>query len=348
MRQQRHNLLKKTAAWFIALVMAITCGAMNFTLANAVAAQDQPKKGEKVSEPVHGEYKDGEVLVMYSDQEKMDKEDAKEQLSLAAAEDEDFQGFSVKNIWSFEMSEESEAAENSAQLAGTKAAGREAEDFTNVALLDTGDISVEDAIEMLEDDDSIQYAEPNYRIHATAVTGADDPYVDKQWALDDVNVDTIWDKAKDTGYGVVAVVDTGVDFTHEDLKDNIWSNPYINKGLKGEHGFNFISGSAEPMDDNGHGSHCAGIITAAGNNGKGICGIAGADGKNGSRNNLDIMALKILDDEGSGYGSEEVAAYNYINKAQQLGVNIVAINNSYGGGGYSNIMVKLITIIGER
>lgn len=347
MRQQKSDVFKKAIAWFIALVMALTCGAMNFTVVKAVEAQDQQEKGEAVSEPEPGEYKDGEVLVMFTEQDEMDKQDVSNELSLQSESEDAFKGFQVKEVWSFETADE-EADEDSAQLNGSEAQTGSEEDYANVALLDTGGISVDKAIEMLEEDDSIKYAEPNFKLHATAVSGADDPYIDRQWGLGDVNVDQIWGKARNTDYGVVAVVDTGVDFTHEDLKDNIWSNPYISKGLKGEHGFNFINGSKEPMDDNGHGSHCAGIINAAGNNGKGICGIAGADGNGGTRSNLDIMALKILDDEGSGYGAEEVAAYNYINRAQKMGVNIVAINNSYGGGEYSNIMEELITIVGER
>ena len=54
-------------------------------------------------------------------------------------------------------------------------------------------------------------------------------------------------------------VDTGIDYTHEDLKDVIWNNPYNNKKLYGEHGYDFINSDADPMDDNGHGSHCSGI-----------------------------------------------------------------------------------------
>lgn len=344
MSRFRSETLKKMTACFMAFAMVITCGAFNVTFANAAVGQEQPKKGEKITKFEPGEYKDGEVLIMYSDLDRMNKKEAGDALSAAAAEEPAVKGFSVKKIWSFDTENDSEAVMSAQSSTAVK--GKES--YANVALLDIGNTPVNKAIEILNKDDGILYAEPNFKLHASAVTGADDPYVDRQWGLDNVNADAVWNKARGTDYGVVAVVDTGVDYTHEDLQGNVWNNPYINKGLRGEHGFNFIDGSKEPMDDNGHGSHCSGIIAAAGNNDKGICGITGADGNGGTRNNLDIMALKILDEEGSGYGAEEVAAYNYINKALDFGANIVAINNSYGGGEYSEIMEKLITIVGEK
>lgn len=66
-----------------------------------------------------------------------------------------------------------------------------------------------------------------------------------------------------SGDVIVAVLDTGIDYNHPDLKSNMWT------GSSGEHGFNVITQTQDPMDDNGHGTHCAGIIGAVGNNGVG-------------------------------------------------------------------------------
>ena len=85
-----------------------------------------------------------------------------------------------------------------------------------------------------------------------------------------------------------------MDYTHEDLKNNMWDNQ-CQPDLRGECGFDFINGDTDPMDDNGHGTHCAGIIGAEGNNGTGISGV---------NQDVSIMALKILDEDGSGYASE--------------------------------------------
>ena len=101
----------------------------------------------------------------------------------------------------------------------------------------------------------------------------------------------------------------------------MWENTYQPK-LRGEYGYDFANADTDPMDDEGHGTHCAGIIGAKGDNGVGVSGM---------NHNVKIMALKTLDDEGSGYEDDFVDAYNYINKALNLGVNIAAINNSWGG-----------------
>lgn len=113
---------------------------------------------------------------------------------------------------------------------------------------------------------------------------------------------------------VVAVVDTGVDYTHPDLKDNMWVNT---TDLPGKYGYDFMNDKEDPMDDFGHGSHCAGIILDQGK-------------KFGVEKDIKIMAIKYLDENGSGDTSRGVKAYRYIIEAKKKGVNVVAINNSWG------------------
>ena len=139
---------------------------------------------------------------------------------------------------------------------------------------------------------------------------------------------------------VIAVIDTGVLDTHEDLKDRMWTNPG-NIGLKGEHGYNFYENNENSAyDDLGHGTHCAGVIAAEANNAAGVAGaVKNADVK--------IMALRALGETGTSTEYQMFGAYDYILKAKQNGVNIVASNNSWGGHYYSAIYDETIDTMGE-
>lgn len=111
---------------------------------------------------------------------------------------------------------------------------------------------------------------------------------------------------------IVAVVDTGVLYTHPDLADNIYTN------TNGQHGFDFINNDGDPTDDYGHGTHVAGIIGARANNGVGITGVMGLHVK--------IMPVKVLDNQGSG---SESSIANGIRYAADQGAHV--INLSLGG-----------------
>lgn len=221
-----------------------------------------------------------------------------------------------------------------------------------VSLVKSDSYSTEELVKKLSARKDVLAAEPNYRIHALNME--QDPYAKYQWAIDnqgqnhgieglDINSEQeILGTGTDGDECVIALVDTGIDYTHDDLKDAVWNNPVLSNKLRGAHGYDFINYDSDPMDDNGHGSHCSGIM-AAGYNDGGIRGVV--------RNpKVKIMALKILDEEGSGYNMEAVGAYNYIYKAQQLGINVVAVNNSWGGAGEeeSVILETLIDLVGEK
>ncbi len=122
---------------------------------------------------------------------------------------------------------------------------------------------------------------------------------------------------------VVAVIDTGVDYSNEDLRNSMWNNPYVFQGLEGSYGYDFADHDADPMDTVGHGTHCAGIIAAQADNDYGISGIADAK----------IMALKVVKDGEEMFDAANVAAaFEYVVRAQQMGVQIAAVNCSWGGG----------------
>lgn len=240
---------------------------------------------------------------------------------------------------------------NSDISVNAKSADKAGDNGFSVSLVKSDKYSTKELISILKKKSNVKYAEPNYKIKASDYN---DSYYKYLWGIDnkgqnngtegvDLNADTPLLDNKDDKERVIAIVDTGINYKHEDLKDIVWNNPYNNKKLYGEHGYDFINYDADPMDDNGHGSHCAGIAAGKSDNGVGIAGIA-------KSNNIKVMSLKILDEDGSGYGMEAIGAYNYIYKAQQLGVNVVAVNNSWGGAAdeEDEILKNLIELVGKK
>ncbi len=207
---------------------------------------------------------------------------------------------------------------------------------TRAVVLRAANLSTEQMLKQLKNNPAVKYALPNFKKHISDITN--DAYSKYQWSLDntgqnygtaglDTNADALWeDAAKSEKEQVIAVVDTGIDDQNEELKDVLWNNPYGTR-LLGKHGRDFSEtiASGEPTDDNGHGTHCAGIIAAAANNGKGVSGI--------NQSHVKIMALKFLDEDGGGATAGALAAFDYIQRAVKLGTNVVAINNSWGGMG---------------
>lgn len=176
---------------------------------------------------------------------------------------------------------------------------------------------------------------------ATGLTS--DSFSGQQWYLDGKGEFTTESTgiryAKNSSSGdkpVVAVVDTGIDYTHEDLKDHMWVN--TNTSLPGTNGYDFGDNDSDPMDDEGHGTHCAGIIGAVTDNDTGIAGVT-AD--------VELMALKVFNKKGDVEDSSIISAFEYIYKAQQLGEPIVAVNCSWGGGQSGSSMETLVNKIGE-
>ena len=134
---------------------------------------------------------------------------------------------------------------------------------------------------------AVEYAEPNYLVQSTVVPN--DPQLAQLWGLQnpswaggDIRAESAWDVSTGSKANVIAVVDTGTDYTHEDLMANIWSAPssftVVIAGRSitcpaDSHGFNAITNVCDPMDDNHHGTHASGTIGAVGNNGIGVTGV---------------------------------------------------------------------------
>jgi subtilisin family serine protease len=131
---------------------------------------------------------------------------------------------------------------------------------------------------------------------------------------------------------VVAVLDTGMDYTHPELSGQVWTAtaPFSASGDNGKavncpagsHGLNAVAESCHPIDDNGHGTHVSGIIGAAGNNGVEIAGVNW---------NVTLLPCKFLDSNGSGDLSSAIGCLALIKSLKDSGVNIVTTRNSWGG-----------------
>ncbi len=214
-----------------------------------------------------------------------------------------------------------------------------------ISLVSSSKYSAEELAAILNEQDDILLAEPNYRCHALgpAGTGAGDPTAKYAYQTQVMNTQVVRDAIpQDCLYEVVvAIIDTGVDYNHEELAETMWVNPGY-KDLSGTYGYDFVYKDADPMDENGHGTHCAGIIAAQAKNDVGTLGIAG------DVPNVKIMALRFLDESGSGDLNDALAAYCYIIRALDDGVNVVAINNSWGAALGSGIFNKVIDMAGEK
>lgn len=192
----------------------------------------------------------------------------------------------------------------------------------------------------------VEYAEPNYDIELDETTFPlnpvlpHDPQFNDQWALAnsgqrggkqgaDISATLAWSITTGSDKVVVAVLDSGVDYTHEDLIQNMWMRPadmapYQDNELgimDDEHGFNAIDSASDPMDENGHGTHCAGIIGAEGENN---IGIAGVNWK------VQIMPLKFMNAGGFGTTKDAIEAINYVIDRKKAGVNVRIISASWG------------------
>ena len=221
----------------------------------------------------------------------------------------------------------------------------------------------------------VEFAEPNFKIElddpgliaknnfAARPTEnnpimPNDPMFNDQWALNnsgqnngkanaDIAALKAWQKTQGSEEVVVAVLDTGVDYTHPDLMSNMWLRPdnmpqYSDEELgtfDDLHGFDAAENFRDPMDDNGHGTHCSGIIGAEGDNDEGIAGVNW---------HVRIMPLKFLGRGGFGSTKDAIEAINYAIDRKQHGVNVRVISASWGSTQYSKALGDAIRAAGEE
>ncbi len=188
----------------------------------------------------------------------------------------------------------------------------------------------------------VEFVEPNYIYDIC--TNPNDPYFNTSgswgqsyqdmWGLHKANLSSAWEIEKGNASIIVAVVDTGIDYNHPDITNNIWHNPgeipdnnidddqngYIDDTI----GWNFTNVSNDPKDGNGHGSHVAGTIAGTTNNGRGISGISW---------HSQVMAIKGITDDGWGTATDLALGIKY---AADNGARV--INLSWGGIGTCQII----------
>ena len=190
---------------------------------------------------------------------------------------------------------------------------------------------------------------PNWIVRASDIPN--DPRYSELWGLGEtrgIDAPRAWDLFTGSTSIVVAVIDTGIDYTHPDLSANMWRNPGETAGngvdddgngfIDDLHGINARTGAASPgnpMDDHYHGTHVAGTIGAVGNNNLGVVGV---------NHRVKLMALKFLSASGSGSLSDAIRAIDYMTMMRsEHGINVRVSNNSWGGGGYSAALESAIT-----
>ena len=195
----------------------------------------------------------------------------------------------------------------------------------------------------LSRDPRVEYAEPNVELHAF-----EDPGFGAEWGLPKIHAPEAWGVTTGSSDVVVAVIDSGVDFSHPDLAGAMWVNPGENcagcrtNGVDDDgngyvddwRGWDFVNDDNDPSDDNGHGTHVAGTVGAVGDNGVGITGVS---------KHVSVMGLKFIGANGSGDAADALSAILY---ASAMGADVT--NNSYGGDGFSQAMLDAIRTADSR
>ena len=231
--------------------------------------------------------------------------------------------------------------------------------FGNFAVFKSQNKDLDQVLKKLNQDPAVDYAEVNYIYKLVSYKPKDPMFVDL-WGLSnngkneprfsgvdsrpkgiagvDINALEAWKLTKGKKGIKIAVIDTGVDYNHSDLRRNIWTNDRELNGKPGVdddgngyiddiHGYDFANSDGDPMDGNGHGTHCAGTI-AAEHNKIGISGVMA---------NVDIVAIKFLTDAGAGDTAAAIQAIDYATK-----LNVDVMNNSWGGPGKSEALKEAI------
>ncbi len=210
--------------------------------------------------------------------------------------------------------------------------------------------ALSDVKSILLKDNEIEYIEPNFIYYA--IKDVDDELFYSQKNMRRIKANEAWDISVGSDDVKVAVIDTGIDYNHEDLKDNYYYNQgEMGKDSRGKdkrsngidddgngyvddyRGWDFVDNDNDPIDDHGHGTHCAGIIGAKGDNEIGIAGI---------NHKIKIVGLKFIGRYG-GSLSDAVKAIEYAYKS-----GFMISSNSWGGGGESELMREAIKKAGEK
>jgi len=224
----------------------------------------------------------------------------------------------------------------------------------HILVLKSKTLSDKELLDIAKQIKDIEIAEISKPVSINSQAFPNDQYMSELWGMHndgtygavdaDIDAPEAWSHHIGNKLPVVGVIDTGVDYYHPDLKDNIWINEaelYGSDGVDDDgngytddiFGIDVYNYDTDPMDDAGHGTHVSGTIGGEGNNTIGVAGVNW---------NTRIAACKFLSADGYGSLDGAVECINYFNTLKLNGVNIVATNNSWGGGGYSQILEDAI------
>ena len=313
-------------------------------VAMPAVAQDRNNEDEVVKiDSRRRDYREGEVLVKFKPTSRVNvrAKNGKFQSSAVLAVDAALEALGVDSV------------DQLMPLAGNKVSQRRMRTANGVEVVDT-DMSklyrmkfnrekiqsVHKAIETLKALPEVEYAEPNYVVYALSTSEFTDsatcvaePLYSQQYGLSAINVPYLWNKPRiKEKRPIIAILDTGVDTEHPDLQANIWTNEVETNGLEDEdddnngfvddlHGWDFVNQTPKMHDFNGHGTHCAGIAAAVGNNGIGITG-ANPDAL--------IMPISVIQSDGTGDVATIIKGIDY---AIANGADV--LNMSFGSYQYS-------------
>ncbi|HKW97049.1 MAG TPA: S8 family serine peptidase, partial [Bryobacteraceae bacterium] len=231
-----------------------------------------------------------------------------------------------------------------------------------IHVLRVGNGHVQPVIHLLKALNTVRYAEPDLVQTISGGPKPDDTDIGLQWAVQntgqtvngvagtagaDERAIAAWGVTTGTNSVVVAVLDTGTQYSHPDLMTNMWNNPGGIGGCPaGTHGYNVLAATCDPLDDEtfygGHGSHVSGIIGAIGNDGAGVAGINWT---------TSIMAVKWVDGStDTGTTSDLITAMDWVIKAKQAGVNVRVVNDSatWPGTASSQALSDEIDLLGSN
>lgn len=225
-----------------------------------------------------------------------------------------------------------------------------------------GKTKVEEAVKQFESDPDVEYAQPNYIYRKQAAPN--DPLYGQLWGLKhtnqtvtdgtfnyynppgpeysgyDIDAEEAWDVITDCSSITVAVIDSGVNYSHEDLAENMVNGSYSCPGGTGTRGCDFVgAGDNDPMDFNGHGTHVAGTIGAVGNNGKGVTGVCWK---------AKILAVRVLDAAGSGTTADIVEGLVFAVGTGAGQGNAKVVNMSLGGANHDQAFEDAITAAQDK
>jgi predicted outer membrane repeat protein len=219
---------------------------------------------------------------------------------------------------------------------------------TGIELWELSANRLEAVINELVNDPDIEFAEPDFIYGINVIPN--DTYFEQQWALNntgqtgglnDADIDAVeaWDISTGSKDVIVGIIDSGIDYLHDDLKTNVFQNPNEIEGngidddenglVDDVYGYDFYNDDNDPFDDNGHGTHVAGIIGAATNNETGVAGLAWQ---------TRILPIKFSGSDGTGSSSAALSAIEY---AVDMGAMV--LNLSWGGTAYSEALFQTIS-----